>query len=224
MVNINILKFTNCRFSNLQNVVIFNLFNIWRSSLYTSVEVIDMVFENITLTNNSANYWSSNTLYLSHFLLDSPLKPYRATFNNSYFNLNKICTSSFFFYILTFYKANGIISTLESYQAEVIIQNCIFEDNFAKLGGAAFAAQTMQAHQNILTLINNTFQNNSAAGNGGVLSFINTWYSAAASNNIYINNNAAANGGVGYVLSSKLTFFERDALYQSSIYLCDYYI
>jgi len=176
-----------------------------------------MVFENITLANNYANYWSSDTLYLSHFLLNSPLKPYKVTFNNSYFNLNKICKPLYsdIYPSNLFHKANGIISTLESYQAEVIIQNCTFEENFAKMGGAAFAAQTMQDNQNIFTLINNTFRNNYAAGSGGVFSFVNTWYSATASNNLYINNNATANGGVGYVLSSKLTFFERNALYQN---------
>ncbi len=114
-----------------------------------------------------------------------------------------------------FLVANGVILTLESYQAEVIIQNCIFEDNFAKMGGAVFAARTMQDNQNIFTLINNTFRNNSVAGSGGVFSFVNTWSSITASNNIYINNNATANGGVGYVFSSKLTFFEQNALYQS---------
>ena len=97
----------------------------------------------------------------------------------------------------------------------MIIQNCVFEDNFAKVGGAVFAARTMQDNLNTFTLINNTFRNNYAAGSGGVFSFVNAWYSVTASDNIYGNNNATANGGVGYVFSSKLTFFEQNSIYQS---------
>ncbi len=220
MVIINKLKFSNCTFRNLQNVQIFNLFNVWRSSLYDSVNVTKMVFENITVTNNSADYWSKNATYLSLFPLNSPQKPYKVTFRNSYFNLNRVC-KLFSSHLFSSVIANGIILTLESSKVEVIIQNCTFDDNFAHMGGAAFAAQTMQQNQNIFTFRNNTFRNNFAAVSGGVFSFVNTWASTTASNNTYINNTAVAKGGVGFVLSSKLVFFERNAHYQSPMKFCE---
>jgi len=96
----------------------------------------------------------------------------------------------------------------------VTIQNCVFEGNYAGSGGAAFEAQTMQDNPNTLTLINNTFKNNLASNNGGVFSFVNTWFSIDASENKYLNNSASGSGGVGYLISTKLIFQENNAHYQ----------
>jgi len=91
IVNVNTLEITNSKFLNNQNIVLFNFFNIDRSAIYSSGKLINLIFNNITLTNNFANYTSTDTLYLSHFLLNSPLKPFQVSFNNSYFQGNKIC-------------------------------------------------------------------------------------------------------------------------------------
>jgi len=81
----------NSVFKNNQNFVLFNLYDIPRASYYTTIVQTYLIFENITVLNNSAVLYDANSPYFSQFFIYSPSKPVNILFNNSYVSNNSNC-------------------------------------------------------------------------------------------------------------------------------------
>ena len=199
-VNVIYLSISNAQFSNIQNVIIFNFFNIDRSNIYDSPELTNMIFNNITVLNNSGNYQNTDSRFASLFDIKTLLKPIEVSFLNSRFINNKIIS--------------GVIQISESFKVDLDLINCTFEGNFASITAAALSAQTMQDNLNNLQISNNIFKDNYSPGQGGVMSFINTQHNITSTNNTYINN-SAQEGGVGYTFGSRLAYSELNSIYSS---------
>ena len=199
-VNVNYLSISNAQFLNVQNVVIFDFFNIDRSSIYDSPELTNMTFNNITVLNNTSLYQNPNTRFAALFDIRTPFEPVEVSFLNSRFTNNKV--------------ASGIIQISESLKLDLNLINCTFEDNFASSTAAVLSAQSMQLSLNQMHIINSVFKNNYCPGQGGVFYFFNTHHNITALNNIYINN-TAWKGGVGYAYSANLAYHEYNGTYIS---------
>jgi len=108
---------------------------------------------------------------------------------------------------------NGLINSLENYQANVDFTNNTFDSNYGIQSGAVFSSTNMRQRTSTLNLTNNRFINNRCDQNGGVFSFILTDYDMYSVNNTYINNTASLSGGVGYAFRASFVFLEEEGVY-----------
>jgi len=108
---------------------------------------------------------------------------------------------------------NGLINSLENYQANMEFTNNTFDSNYGIESGAVFSSTNMRQKTSALNLTNNTFTNNRCDQNGGVFYFILTDYNMHPVNNTYINNAASLAGGVGYAFRASFVFKEEEGVY-----------
>jgi len=83
----------NSLFQNNQNFVFFNFANIPRNPFYNQIVESYLTLENITTINNTANFQDQDTVFFSLFIFYSPMKPFNALINKSYFYNNTNCKS-----------------------------------------------------------------------------------------------------------------------------------
>jgi len=86
----------NSVFQNNQNSIILGSNNVAGQSV--SYEIIEtyITLENITVRNNSAVFYDSDSQYSSLFIIYCPLKPVNVLFRNSYFFNNTNCNDDLF--------------------------------------------------------------------------------------------------------------------------------
>ena len=96
---------TNCLFQNNQNFVIFNFANIPRNPFYNLITESYLTLENLTTINNTANFQDEATVFFSLFIFYSPLKPFNALINGSYFYNNTNCKTFIGDFLLFFLKS-----------------------------------------------------------------------------------------------------------------------
>ena len=108
---------------------------------------------------------------------------------------------------------NGLINSLENYQANMDFTNNTFDNNYATQAGAVLSSSNMKQQTSTLNLTNNTFTNNRCDQSGGVFYFVLTDYNMHSVNNTYINNTASLAGGVGYAFRASFVFLEEKGTY-----------
>lgn len=192
------LSISNSLFLNVQNTLLLGFFNIDRTAVYESASVTNMIFNNLTVVNNTANYTDTNTRYASLFDMKSLLKSMSIDFYNCFFQSNLV--------------VDGIIGLSESLQINLTLVNNTFDDNFSSGTAAILSSQTIEYSMNQFAIINNVFTNNLCAGQGAVFTLIDSQNNMTLLNNIYINN-SADQGGVGYVSDATLALSEVNGTY-----------
>lgn len=118
----------------------------------------------------------------------------------------------------------GLILTDESNKIDVDVSNSKFEDNFSFGSGTVFAASSMQRVVNALNFTNNTFLKNKCLKNGAVFYLTSTKHIITLINNTYQENFAQGSGGVGYTFKSEIDCSEYGSIYVSMILINDHLI
>jgi len=202
----------NSVFQNNQNSVILDYYD----SENDAPTETSLTLENVTVRNNRAVHYDTDSQYSSLFIIYCPMKPVNVFFHNSYFYNNTNCNFDLSVFSNSLWLVNGLINSLENYQAEIDFTNNIFDNNYATQAGAVFSSSNMRQTTSTLNLTNNTFTNNKCDQNGGVFYFVLTDYNMHSVNNTYINNTASLAGGVGYAYRASFVFLEEEGVYSNN--------
>ena len=170
LANMTHLSMSNAQFLNIKNAIIFAFYDIDRTATYDPAALTTMTFTGLTVINNALNIMDVNSQFVSLFDMKSFLKPMAVSFKDSFFQGNLMIA--------------GVISISESPRVDLNLMNNRFDNNFAQRTATALSARAIQGSLNSLVITNNIFTNNLCAGQGGVISLIETSHNVTLLNNM----------------------------------------